>query len=699
MNQLRNKEEIAKILDELINVLSSRKLDKANPQQYNRDIAPISKWIEQIAEFRKQELKQQLGANYEEIDFSLYSSDENTLGGYISNVGFNENRNTIIKVPRNHQIQLNISKFSEIYLESNNQQARIFGCMKLIDTIFHEFRHFEQNCNKQNPIIDINAINSAKQDILLHTKYDDVYDENYWNMDDEIDARLTSHDMTIEILEKVQKQDKAYLKKIFEDRRSTEIDETRENAILFHEGKEGKDQDKQSFFNQRVDEFIENHPDVLDIYKSLQVEYNKDGKKKSNLQLINDLKKHLKGINGDKKLSEEQKKTEKAQIRNVYFDILADRLQDMTREEAIEFEKSCGIEGKGGTKAFYDLMKKHYIEVYDKKVNDLEKLQDIIDKKGLDSGIKDNIDSQRQILDAKYKRMVQTVLNLSASVYKAEGNIINGVDIGYVAPTKLSDEDQQTKDRMVRKVIEIYDQIETDEDFKKRQNLENKYISQVLNSVELQRCSQGFMNNFELNNNKNFTEEQLKVMMRALKAADALTIEGGRDYLSEFTKVPFINDTLVMMSKDPKLKAMRDSLSNQPTNKEVKKTLADNDKIIADKHLKSGDLKSKNAKEELRKYGRQSFTNGYNVMGNSEWERKKLAMWRVTARQQGFKIGQLSKTDDYGLRRLSLENDSSCIINLDDLKKFAKSDMVVECVVNGRKYEATKFKSMEGQAK
>ena len=565
----------------------------------------------------------------------------------------------------------------------------------MVDTIFHEFEHFYNNCIIQAPITDKYAINLAKQDILIYSKYGQVYKQNYWNMSDEIDARLTAYDKTMEVLEDITDSERGYLRDLYQRNRNSDLDKTLENASLFREGKEGLDQDKDSFFTTRVDEFIQAHPEVLEIYRSLLIEYNRDGKKKSNIQLIKQLKKHLTDIRNDNKLSQQEKKIEKERVRNTYFDILAERLQDMTREEAIEFEKACGIEGKNGTKTFYDLMKEHYIETYNKKIEDIDKLQEIMQGKKAAVGVTGNFEAKRKIIEQKYGRLLQTVSNLRESVYRTETQAINGVDLGYVAPIELSSDKQQYRNKVVTKFIDTYDKLENDQDFKKRENLEDKNISQVLNAVELQRCSSGFMKNFELGNNKTFSEDQFKIMMRALKAADALTVEGGRDYLSDLINVPFINDTLLKMSKDENIKDMVRK-ANKITDSDIKRTVADKDKIIANEHLKSSNLKNENAQEEFKCYSRHT-SNAYIVRGKSDWERKKLAMWRISSRQQGFKIGKLSEQDECGIRRLSLKGNSSCLINLEDLGKFAKSKNVVECVVNGKKYQAIGFKANEEQ--
>lgn len=696
MNRVENKEEIANILSLLLGVIKTRKLDPNNHKQYNIDIIQITQMLEKIAELRMQQLKRQLGKDYENIDFSFYSRNDNTLGGHTSNIFYDRNSQKLSKSSINHRIELNIANYSKLFFQSNNPEIRTLGCIKLIDTIFHEFRHFEQDCNMKSSKTSIDAINSGKQDILMRIRYEDIYNENYWNMDNEIDARLTAYYSTMKILAVFPPSEKEYLEQVYKKYVKADIEKLRKNANLFHEGKDGGDQDKETFFNQRVDEYIQAHPQVLDIYKSLQVEYNKDGKKKNNLQLIKELKHKLGNISRDNNMSQEEKETERTRIRNTYFDILADRLQDMTREDAKEFEKVCGIEGKGGTKAFYDLMKEHYLKTYNQKISDLNALQAIIDEQGNVTGVKDNFDAQKEIIKAKYTRIIQTVLNLSASIYRAENNIINGVDLEYISSTDLSPENQDIKDRMVKRLIEIYDKLETDEDFSKREKLENRNISQVLNAVTLQRCYMGFMKSFELGENESFSEQQIKIMMRALKAADAITVEGGRNYLEEFTKVPFINDILCMMSKDKNVISMRNQ-ANQLTNSNIKRTVADQDKIIADLHLKSQDLRKENAKEELNHYGRQASVNTHVISEKSEWERKKLAMWRVSARQQGFSIGPLSKPDACGIRRVSLNNNSSCLINLEDLKKFGKSNMVMECVVNGKKYEAARVKAMEEQ--
>ena len=514
MEKVKNKEEISKILEELLIVFGKRKLDEKNQKQYSKDIAEITKRLEKIAEFQKVQLKEELGKDYEEIDFSLYSEKDNNLGGYRTNIIFDENTNSLRKIPQNHQIRLNIYNISK-YLTSCEESTRKLGCIKMIDTIFHEFKHFKQNCDMHSPILNIDAIKMSKQDIIQRLKYDEVYRQNYWNMSKEINARLTAYDKTMEVLNAVTGVEKEYLKDLYQRNADIHLDKARENASLFKEGKEGLQQDKDSFFTNRVDEFIQANPDVLEIYKSLQFEYNMDGKKKSNLQLIEELKIHLRNIRNDNNLSQENKRNEGRRVRNTYFDILEERLKDITRDEAIEFEKACGIEGKGGTKTFYDLMKEHYIETYNRKISDIDKLQEMVKGKKGTLGIEDNFDAQRKIIEEKYKRLLQTVSNLRESVYRTENKAINGVDIGYVAPIQLSCDQQQIRNKTIKKLIETYEKLESDQEFKKRETLEYKYINQVINAVGLQRCSIGFTKSFELGKRHSIKAEEPTIVTPA----------------------------------------------------------------------------------------------------------------------------------------------------------------------------------------
>lgn len=549
MNQVKNKEEIAKILTQLINKYSTRQITEDKKEE----IFEILNYIDEIIKIQKDDLKNQVGENYEEIEFFPYSNNDNVYGGYISNIFFDKEENTIKKEIEKHAVKINIHPILENF-KSDKTHIRIYGCIKILNTIFHELTHFKQNYIMQSEIIDIDAINSAKQDILTHTKYKEVYKENYYNMSGEIEARLKSYDMTMEVLDIM--EDKEHLQKLFNKRTKIEFDQLRTNTTLFHEEKDGKKQDRESFLNQRVDKFIEENPAVLNIYKPLLVEYNVDGKRKSTSQLIKELGKYLVQIEKNANMSQEERNIEKIRIRNTYFDILGSRLQDITREEAIELENIFGTEGKGGTKVLYELMAQHYLEEHKQKIADLERLQDIMSKEGEIRGITDNFESQKQMIRSKYTRLLLTTINLQSSYYKTPKNVINGVDLEYEEPVKLTQEQQELKDRTITSFIKLYDNLETDKESKLRQKLEQKNIRQVINASEFNRCSIGFMRSFELGEDKSFTEEQITIMMRALKIAQILSLKGNRNYLREFGNVPFVNDILSAMCKDATLQQM-----------------------------------------------------------------------------------------------------------------------------------------------
>lgn len=155
-----------------------------------------------------------------------------------------------------------------------------------------------------------------------------------------------------------------------------------------------------------------------------------------------------------------------------------------------------------------------------------------------------------------------------------------------------------------------------------------------------------------------YSQKQVSAMARLLKAADNLTIEGGRNYLEEFTNIPQINSILLQMKKSEYVKEMQNLAEKNRKNQTIpkyQKTNAEQDKRYAQVYLKSGNLSKNSIKEEIEY--RQNLLNSNEVMVYAGAKNKneipliakqKASLERVLARQQGKVPGKVKSENKDG---------------------------------------------------
>lgn len=329
-------------------------------------------------------------------------------------------------------------------------------------------------------------------------------------------------------------------------------------------------------------------------------------------------------------------------------------------------------------------MYKYHLNAYYNKKSDYDKIEKMYEgnsylRKNTNNERRRAFEENKRICKEKYERILTNILRLKARYYGSiNRDIINGVDLPNIPKVILDDKNYNARKSFTNELLNTYNIIENDNDFTRRQELEYKYFSLIMNAINTQRCPSGFMIAFQKDEKKPFEEKQIKLMMKTIKAADALTLKGGPNILQEFLNTPFINHTLLQIKGDSTYERMRQA-AEKIHNTSPKETQMDRAKRIANDKLSK--LTDEQATEAFNMYRRHTSTSS--LAHENPEDKWKDDIYCISAVQQGFKPHSQNQNG-----YIYLQNKESAIINVDDIRAFGRSNIVKKVVVNGRPYEA-----------
>lgn len=215
---------------------------------------------------------------------------------------------------------------------------------------------------------------------------------------------------------------------------------------------------------------------------------------------------------------------------------------------------------------------------------------------------------------------------------------------------QLTPEQQAKKMAWIKDFINNYDCTETEQQYDYRISDEDSNMQQVLSGIEKGVFIGEGLSSIDLNyfpNDKEFSiERSMPKIARLLKAADNLTIDGGRNYLEEFANIPNINSILLQVKKSESVKQMAKKAEENRQNGLVPKyktTRAESDKSLAQNYLKSSVMRKLTPKDEIA-YRTDILRGADEVIVDSDaktvkdvslLKRQKTALMRTIARQQG----------------------------------------------------------------
>ena len=194
----------------------------------------------------------------------------------------------------------------------------------------------------------------------------------------------------------------------------------------------------------------------------------------------------------------------------------------------------------------------------------------------------------------------------------------------------------------VNHIIEIYNKSETADVYNRRSNNESKSIKSVLNAIQNQK--------FRLLSTQNKTD-----FIHLLKAADSISLDVGTNYLEQFLQLPDVKKIITEQLTPENLarvtqKALENErLGNLPN---FPKTVAEADKIAANRYLASDNLRGKTPEGEIKRFDEHIKgimqtgifslkTDATTLREITTRQNLMLRLGRVMLRQQGMNPGSI----------------------------------------------------------
>lgn len=154
---------------------------------------------------------------------------------------------------------------------------------------------------------------------------------------------------------------------------------------------------------------------------------------------------------------------------------------------------------------------------------------------------------------------------------------------------------QQKKNNQIKKMLYVYNANEDIDVFLQREKNENNNILLILNSLEKGALPQEFKEKYKKQDaHKPYTYEQIYGLLQVIKTAEAISINGGRNYLEEFCNFSFMDKVLNDIRKND---SAYKKLQSNPINMRGYLTDTEEDKILIEKKISKCD----NPREMLEK--------------------------------------------------------------------------------------------------
>lgn len=204
----------------------------------------------------------------------------------------------------------------------------------------------------------------------------------------------------------------------------------------------------------------------------------------------------------------------------------------------------------------------------------------------------------------------------------------------------------QRKMKWINEYVKDYNDTEVPTAYALRSNCEDENIRRVLESIRTSKFIEGFDNNAEKYKDDPswYMGKVAPSMARLIKAAQSLTIDGGINYVEQFTAIPEVNKILVQIRDNEYSKQKHNEAEENRKNGNLPKyrrTRAEIDRQYAQDYLKSDNLSQGSVKAEIDY--RRGLTTKALLKVSDEVEKKNIQMLRrqqislsrVLARQDG----------------------------------------------------------------
>lgn len=245
----------------------------------------------------------------------------------------------------------------------------------------------------------------------------------------------------------------------------------------------------------------------------------------------------------------------------------------------------------------------------------------------------------KEALENYKENINKFVTQLIAKKQEINPNTFNMVE-GALQDKILSDKLNPVQ-QWIKQFMKDYDDVSYNSEFEIREKSEEENIKIIQKSIKEGKLPSNIPND-------------IYSIARLLKTADAITLEGGEDYLSKFTKIKNVNNVLLNLMASPESKLMhQDAENNRADNTKIsrKLTKAEQDKVIINFEKQFGSsyryLESDSDYEE-RINNEQSdieyiaeYVNRYNVGELNDLDIRSKIVNKETGKMETCKIFQL----------------------------------------------------------
>ena len=163
--------------------------------------------------------------------------------------------------------------------------------LKLINTMFHEIEHAkQQNRMKQHNRMDRFTYRMIKEK-MIRNFYSEFYDQNYMNLQNEIDSRIQGSIKSTKYLKSLGMTDEEIVKGDW----CTDLKNVRKEIRLRTKVDTKKINGVKRDVNQAFQEIVRVYPGLIQTYPILEIEFDQFGNRKSYMEIIEQYEKENKG--------------------------------------------------------------------------------------------------------------------------------------------------------------------------------------------------------------------------------------------------------------------------------------------------------------------------------------------------------------------------------------------------------------------
>lgn len=204
----------------------------------------------------------------------------------------------------------------------------------------------------------------------------------------------------------------------------------------------------------------------------------------------------------------------------------------------------------------------------------------------------------------------------------------------------------QRKMNWINEYVKDYNDTEAPTAYALRTNCEDENIKRVIESIKTGKFIGSFDNSAEKYQNDPswYIGKVAPSMARLIKAAQSLTIDGGINYVEQFTAIPEVNKLLVQIRDNEYSKQMHNDAEENRRNGNLpryRRTRAETDRQFAQDYLRSGNLSQGSIQAEIDYRRGLTTRNLLKVSDEAEKKdipmlrRQQISLSRVLARQDG----------------------------------------------------------------